>query len=209
LSPKRKSNLPGIHSAPLLYLRRITTYGGLPTNLGRIRGAILVRGGMSRPLESTPLARRFRLSTMRGKKAWPHGALLLRCAHCVYQASVTAGTVFQDTTTTDHVVPRHVVRNQPKERGRCSWLAASAGTEQLPDVLGLAAQITAGHGPARSRPPERLGGGGRNLSRRSGRRCRRATAGRKGVDRDRSPGCWQTHWPHSAAGDPGRLTITR
>lgn len=30
-------------------------------------------------------------------KAWPHRVTLLRCAHCDYQASVTAGTVFQDT----------------------------------------------------------------------------------------------------------------
>ena len=30
-------------------------------------------------------------------KAWPHGKNLLRCAHCDYQISVTAGTVFQDT----------------------------------------------------------------------------------------------------------------
>jgi transposase-like protein len=32
-----------------------------------------------------------------GTKAWPHRKILLRCAVCDYQISVTAGTVFQDT----------------------------------------------------------------------------------------------------------------
>ena len=39
----------------------------------------------------------FRCPRCAGTKAWPHHAILLRCAQCDYQTSVTAGTIFQDT----------------------------------------------------------------------------------------------------------------
>src|SRR5437016_3132427 len=32
-----------------------------------------------------------------GRKSWPKSEVLLECAGCGYQASVTAGTIFQDT----------------------------------------------------------------------------------------------------------------
>src|SRR5205807_6848417 len=34
-----------------------------------------------------------------GRKSWPVREVLLQCAACGYQTSVTAGTIFQDTRT--------------------------------------------------------------------------------------------------------------
>jgi transposase-like protein len=39
----------------------------------------------------------FRCPRCGGTKAWPVRAVLLQCSDCAYQASVTAGTIFQDT----------------------------------------------------------------------------------------------------------------
>jgi len=41
----------------------------------------------------------FRCPKCGGAKAWPVGAVLLECAGCGRQTSVTAGTIFQDTRT--------------------------------------------------------------------------------------------------------------
>src|ERR1039458_10411965 len=63
----------------------------------------------------------------------------------------------------DHVVSRHVVRDQPKERRQCAGDAAGVGTEKLPDRRGLAAQIASSDGTAGPGSCGGLGGGGRNL----------------------------------------------
>ena len=39
----------------------------------------------------------FRCSRCGGRKSWPVRRILLQCAGCGYQSSVTAGTIFQDT----------------------------------------------------------------------------------------------------------------
>ncbi len=39
----------------------------------------------------------FRCPRCNGSKAWPAGSTLFQCSSCAYQASVTAGTIFQDT----------------------------------------------------------------------------------------------------------------
>src|SRR6202167_3502908 len=39
----------------------------------------------------------FRCPRCGGRKSWPVGDVLLQCAGCGYQSSVTAGTIFQDT----------------------------------------------------------------------------------------------------------------
>ena len=45
------------------------------------------------------MAGRLRVSEGGGTKAWPVGPVLLECAACGRQTSVTAGTIFQDTRT--------------------------------------------------------------------------------------------------------------
>src|SRR5260370_42036578 len=41
----------------------------------------------------------FRCPRCEGRKSWPVREVLLQCAACGYQTSVTAGTIFQDTRT--------------------------------------------------------------------------------------------------------------
>src|SRR2546426_10298976 len=53
------------------------------------------------------------------KSAWSAKRERLICAACRYQASAIAGTIFQDTRKPFAlVVPRHVVRDQSKERSQ-------------------------------------------------------------------------------------------
>ena len=59
----------------------------------------------------------FRCPRCGGQKAWPLREVLLQCASCGYQSSVTAGTIFQDTPqTVDAVVSGDLVGDEPEER---------------------------------------------------------------------------------------------
>ena len=71
--------------------------GGLPCYFGRIGDQFRNRAGLSGLFGEAPLAGGFRLPTLSWNSAWTTKRNLLVCAGCQYQASLTAGTIFQDT----------------------------------------------------------------------------------------------------------------
>ncbi len=65
--------------------------------------------------------------------------ILLRCAACSHQASVTAGTIFQDThTPLDSLVSRYLVGNYAEERCQRTGLATDPRSEELRNRVDLA-----------------------------------------------------------------------
>lgn len=77
----------------------------------------------------------FRCPRCRGDRAWPVRKLLLECANCHYQVSVTAGTIFQDT------------RKPLRQWFRAMWYITSqkngSSALGLQRVLGLGSYLTA------------------------------------------------------------------
>lgn len=84
----------------------------------------------------------FRCPRCSCRKSWAVREVLLQCAGCGHQTSVTAGTIFQDTRSPlclwfqamwwDHY---------PEERRQRLGAAACVGPEAIPDCLDMAAQI--------------------------------------------------------------------
>ena len=92
-----------------------------------------------------------------GRRARPSRRGLLRRGQCDYQASVTAGAIFQEhPPAAAHLVSGHVVGDQPEKRGEPSGTAKHFGSGKLPYRLGAAAQAAARDGAAW--PRERLSG---------------------------------------------------
>jgi hypothetical protein len=77
----------------------------------------------------------FRCPKCGGPKAWPVRAVLLRCAACGRQTSVTAGTIFQDTRTP---LPTWF-----RAMGWVSSQKTGASAKGLQQVLGLESYETA------------------------------------------------------------------
>src|SRR5271169_6827193 len=70
-----------------------------------------------------------------GQKAWPLRGVLLQCAGCSYQGSVTAGTIFQDTRKPLRMWFRAVWHVTSQKNG--------ASAVSLQQVLGLGSYMTA------------------------------------------------------------------
>jgi len=66
-----------------------------------------------------------------GGKSWPVRNVLIQCAACGYQTSVTAGTIFSGyADSVAGLVSGHVVGNDPEERRQRVGASASAGAEE-------------------------------------------------------------------------------
>ena len=80
-------------------------------------------------------------------KFWPHRVMLLHCAACDYQTSVIAGTIFQDTHVPLTLWFRAIwyITSQEERNERCGS-ATDFRAGQLPDGLGLVAQIAPRYG---------------------------------------------------------------
>ena len=113
---------------PVPDLRRMAGCGGLPTNVGGVRGTILNRGRVSRVLVPTPLAQRLLVS-----EVWERQSLAASCDSAAVCALRLSGfgdcgdRVSGHAQATDDVVPRHVVRNQPKNGGSALGLQRVLG----------------------------------------------------------------------------------
>src|ERR1039457_1361439 len=124
----------------------------------------------------------FRCSRCDDAKAWLLRSGLWQCAHCGYQISVTAGTIFQDTRTPLTVWFRAMWWVTSQKNGVSALgLQRVLGPGKLSDSLGLTTQTAAGSTRGESRS-------GRNVSGRVGRGCSRSTDRQQGVDCGRSPG---------------------
>ena len=118
-----------------------------------------------------------------GRRARPSRRGLLRCGQCDYQASVTAGTIFQDTRLPLRTWFRTMWWvTSPEKRGERTGTAKHLGSGKLPYRLGVAAQAAARDGAARPRTAQRSRGGRRDLC--GGRR--RGTA--RTADAEKSTG---------------------
>jgi hypothetical protein len=71
----------------------------LSSNAGRVRESLRERGRVPSYLVASALAGRGFDVRSAEVKAWPVRTVLLQCAACGRQTSVTAGTIFQDTRT--------------------------------------------------------------------------------------------------------------
>ena len=98
----------------------------------------------------------FRCPRCECQKTWPVREVLLQCAECGYQTSVTAGTIFQDTRTP--LRSGNVVDHHPEERGQRFGIAAGVGPEAVPDLLDMAAQTAERDGQAGPRFADWQGG---------------------------------------------------
>src|SRR5271169_3893038 len=84
-------------------------------------------------------------------KAWPLRTGRWQCASCGHQMSVDGGDNFSRyANSADGLVSCYVVGDQSEEWSQRLGATASLGLGELPDGLGLAAQIAAGHGKART-----------------------------------------------------------
>src|ERR1017187_7955008 len=148
----------------------------------------------------------FRCSRCDDAKAWLLRSGLWQCAHCGYQISVTAGTIFQDTRTLLTVWFRAMWWVTSQKNGVSALgLTAMRGTGKLPDSLGVAAQTAAGYGEARTGATRGESRSGRNISGWVGRGCSRSTDRQQGVDCGRSPGGRPRDRANSDAAHPRRL----
>lgn len=68
-----------------------------PRTLQEFEARFSTEGGCRQYLFQLRWPEGFRCPRCGGGKGWPVGATLLQCTDCDYQASVTAGTLFQDT----------------------------------------------------------------------------------------------------------------
>jgi len=99
-----------------------------------------------------------------GAEAWPIRRNRWRCDQCRYEMSVTAGTIFQDSSSApDDLVQGHVADHQPKERYQRFGLAAGFGLGRLQNRLGDAPQTASGHGETGAGTTLGKRGSGRNL----------------------------------------------
>lgn len=74
------------------------------------------------------------------KKAWFTKRKLYHCAKCGYETSITAGTIFQDTSKPLSVWFRAMcIHNQSKTRYQCSGFAKSFGIGKLSNGLDMVA----------------------------------------------------------------------
>ena len=74
----------------------------------------------------------FRCPRCGGEKYWPLRGVLRKCAACGHQASVTAGTIFQDTRSPAAlVVSGYVVGGRTEERRQRLGSATGPGSEEL------------------------------------------------------------------------------
>ena len=120
---------------------------------------------------------------MEGGELGPAGGGLLRCGQCDYQASVTAGTIFQDTCLPLRTWFRTMWWVTSQKNGVSALgLQKHLGSGKLPYRLGVAAQAAARDGAARPRTAQRSRGGRRDLC--GGRR--RGTA--RTADAEKSTG---------------------
>ena len=84
----------------------------------------------------------FRCPKCGGMKASVVRESLFQCTRCRRQASVTAGTVFQDIRKPLIMWFRAiVVCDQPEKRGECVGDPTGAGVGELPNGLDMAAQV--------------------------------------------------------------------
>ena len=106
----------------------------------------------------------FRCPRCEGQRTRRSRRGLLRCGQCDYQASVTAGTIFQDTRLPLRTWYRAMwwVTSQ-KKRGECSGTAKHFGSGKLPHRLGVTAQAAARYGAAWPRTAQRPRRGRRDL----------------------------------------------
>ena len=72
-------------------------HGRLSTNAYGIRSAVFNRGGLPRLFVSAPMGGRFQLPRCGGSGSWDTAKGLVVCKTCGYNASVTAGTIFENT----------------------------------------------------------------------------------------------------------------
>ena len=99
-----------------------------------------------------------------GRRARPSRRGLLRCGQCDYQASVTAGTIFQDTRLPLRTWFRTMWWVTSQKNGASdTGTAKHLGSGKLPYRLGVAAQAAARDGAARPRTAQRSRGGRRDL----------------------------------------------
>src|SRR6266567_5800872 len=84
----------------------------------------------------------FRCPRCEGRKSWPVREVLLQCAACGYQTSVTAGTIFQDTRTPLRLWFHTMWWITTQKNGASALgLQRVVGPEAIPNGLDLAAQI--------------------------------------------------------------------
>src|SRR5215831_13892316 len=131
-----------------------------------------------------------------GRKSWPVRGVLLQCAGCGHQSSVTAGTIFQDTRKPLTLWFRAMWAVTSQKNG------ASAIGIQLRYGLDLAAQIAASHGATGSGSPRGIVGSRRDLlGQRRGRDARAANR-EQGAGGDCCARRWERDRTHSHAAYP-------
>ena len=126
---------------------------------------------------------------------------LLRCGQCDYQASLTAGTIFQDTRLPLRTWYRAMWWvTRPENRGECSGTAKHFGSGKLPHRLGVAAQAAARDGAAWPRTAHWPRRGRRDLCWGRRRGSARTPDAEKGAGGHRRPGrrCRDRKNPHEA-----------
>ncbi len=135
-----------------------------------------------------------------GSRAWPLRSVLLECAACRYQTSVTAGTIFQDTRKPLTLWFRAMWWVTSQKNGASALgFAEGIGTGKLQDSLDVAAQTAAGDGASGTRSSLGRNRGGRNLYWRSGRGRSRATDGNQGLGGHCCGRGWGGDWTHPDA----------
>ena len=93
----------------------------------------------------------FRCPRCGGGKFWPQRVILLHCSACELSEFGYRGYDFPGYACSPHaLVSGYVVQHQPKERNERAGSSANFGIRQLPDRLGLAAQIAPRYGAART-----------------------------------------------------------
>lgn len=106
----------------------------------------------------------FRCPRCSASRYWPVRSVLLECAECGHQMSVTEGTIFQDTRKllTEWFRAMYWVIH-PEERVQRAGPTTRTRTEELQDRLDLAAQVASRDGPAGTQPADGTGRGGRDF----------------------------------------------
>src|SRR5438094_10515071 len=91
----------------------------------------------------------FRCPRCGESRGWRLRSALWQCAGCAYQASLDCGDDFPGHAhSSEGVVPRSVVDDQPEEWRQRPRSATRVGARQLPNRVVLAAQTKAGDGAA-------------------------------------------------------------
>jgi len=141
----------GIHLTQLGTICSICGRGELPPNVDGTGAAFLVRCSVSAVFAFVALAGRLCLSTMSVPTVLAYEERVVSVPRLSTPSIGDSGNdLSRQSVAVDNMVSGHLVCDEPEKRSECAWVETYSGFWELPDGLGLVAQVSTGDGATRT-----------------------------------------------------------